>query len=108
MKKNMTNIAVVGSGTVVTKDVPSHALVSGNPARIAGWVCECGNRLNFQDDIATCNSCNKQYKKLEGGIMCHECDCGKNLDQDKDTDADDDCDKQSNNKRKENIKPFEK
>ena len=93
---------------MVTKDVPDHALVLGNPEGIAVWVCECGNRLNFQNDIAACNSCNKQYKKLEGGIKCLKCDCGKNLDQYNDTDAYGDCEKQSNNKLKESFKPFEK
>jgi acetyltransferase-like isoleucine patch superfamily enzyme len=34
--------AMVGMGTVVTKDVPDHALVYGNPMRHAGWVCFCG------------------------------------------------------------------
>jgi UDP-2-acetamido-3-amino-2,3-dideoxy-glucuronate N-acetyltransferase len=37
--------AMVGSGSVVTKDVPDHALVVGNPARIIGWVCACGTKL---------------------------------------------------------------
>ena len=37
--------AMVGAGSVVTHDVPAHALVVGNPARSLGWVCVCGERL---------------------------------------------------------------
>jgi hypothetical protein len=36
-------------------DVPDYALVLGSPARIAGWVCECGHQLDFQDRRATCS-----------------------------------------------------
>jgi UDP-2-acetamido-3-amino-2,3-dideoxy-glucuronate N-acetyltransferase len=35
----------VGAGAVVTKHVPAYALTAGVPARIIGWVCECGERL---------------------------------------------------------------
>jgi UDP-2-acetamido-3-amino-2,3-dideoxy-glucuronate N-acetyltransferase len=38
--------ATVGAGAIVTRTVPGHALVAGNPARRIGWVCACGARLN--------------------------------------------------------------
>ena len=46
--------AMVGAGTVVTRNVSPHRLVYGNPARERGWVCICGRKLNF---INTCASC---------------------------------------------------
>ncbi len=48
--------AMIGAGSVVTKDVRSHALVVGNPARQIGWVCECGARL---DECGKCSECGK-------------------------------------------------
>lgn len=72
--------ALIGAGTVVTKPVPDHALVIGNPGRIVGYVCECGERLemfdsqeavighcystspNTSDCIGVCPKCKKQFK----------------------------------------------
>lgn len=42
--------ALVGAGSVVTKDVPPHAIVVGNPARQVGYACECGGRLEKATD----------------------------------------------------------
>ncbi|RIK47166.1 MAG: N-acetyltransferase [Chloroflexi bacterium] len=37
--------AMIGAGSVVTHDVPAHALMIGSPAFLAGWVCRCGRPL---------------------------------------------------------------
>jgi len=45
--------AMVGSGSVVTRDVPSYGMVLGNPARLMGYVCPCGEQLNEDELLPT-------------------------------------------------------
>jgi len=54
--------AMIGSGAVVTRDVPDYGLVWGNPARLRGYICPCGERLVHEargEDsvIARCPAC---------------------------------------------------
>jgi UDP-2-acetamido-3-amino-2,3-dideoxy-glucuronate N-acetyltransferase len=57
--------AFVGAGATVTKDVPDHALVVGNPGRRIGWVCECAGRLTEE---LTCPDCGKAYRESGRGL----------------------------------------
>jgi UDP-2-acetamido-3-amino-2,3-dideoxy-glucuronate N-acetyltransferase len=65
--------ATVGAGAVVTRSVPGHALVVGNPARRIGWVCDCGRRLTddggspvgptpVEGEPLTCSTCGRSFE----------------------------------------------
>jgi UDP-2-acetamido-3-amino-2,3-dideoxy-glucuronate N-acetyltransferase len=62
--------AFIGAGAVVTKDVPDFALMVGNPAKVLGYVCKCGQRLEFNPaGQAQCRACNKRYININGTII---------------------------------------
>lgn len=61
----------VGAGSVVTKDIPDYAMVYGNPAKIRGYVCQCGINLlkgNSLEEgrIYECKECQTKYKVCDG------------------------------------------
>ena len=55
--------AFLGAGAVATKDIPGHALATGNPARVTGFLCGCRKKLHFRGGKAKCASCRLGYRK---------------------------------------------
>ena len=61
--------AMIGAGTVVTKDVPDYALVVGNPGKVVGWVSEAGKRLEFDDKgIAFCEKSKRKFQFINNSV----------------------------------------
>jgi UDP-2-acetamido-3-amino-2,3-dideoxy-glucuronate N-acetyltransferase len=65
--------AFVGAGALVSRDVPDYALVYGNPAKIHGWMCYCGVKLNLANDAESvketqCDICGRKYKKNKNSV----------------------------------------
>ncbi len=64
--------AMIGAGSVVTKNVPPHALAYGNPAKIRGFVCRCGRKLDETERtrksvLMKCCRCDEKFEiPIEG------------------------------------------
>lgn len=63
----------IGAGAVVTGDVPDYALVYGNPARLHGYVCSCGEKLPLSARVrmrarVECAACGRVYAKRDGVV----------------------------------------
>lgn len=59
--------ALIGAGSVVTKDIPSHAMAYGNPAEVRGFACKCGKKLKEEGKkqnfvLMKCPICGEKYK----------------------------------------------
>jgi UDP-2-acetamido-3-amino-2,3-dideoxy-glucuronate N-acetyltransferase len=68
--------AMIGMGSVVTKPVPDFALMAGNPARLIGYVCRCGEPVVNSDSSSyapgltvVCASCRREYSLGEGKLL---------------------------------------
>lgn len=53
--------AIVGAGSIITKDVPDYSIVYGNPGQIQGYLCKCMNKLSKENNHYTCKICKRMY-----------------------------------------------
>ncbi|MDP7034658.1 MAG: acyltransferase [Planctomycetota bacterium] len=55
--------AFIAAGSVVTRSVPAHGMIRGNPGRLVGFVCECAAALDFVEGRACCGDCGREFDR---------------------------------------------
>jgi len=66
--------AMIGAGSVVTKNVAPYSLCFGNPAVFRGFICKCGRKLNGKVDPGNDKETNEKTEKRNS--VLYECECG--------------------------------
>jgi UDP-2-acetamido-3-amino-2,3-dideoxy-glucuronate N-acetyltransferase len=72
----LNEYCIVAAGAVIVANVPAFALATGNPGRVTGYVCKCGQRLEVGKtprqgngvEVIQCRFCNKTYE-LQPGVI---------------------------------------
>src|SRR5436190_1720308 len=65
---NIGDHCFIESGVTVTRNVPRHALVIGAPARLRGWVCQCGLPLILSEATARCAECEFVFTNFDAPV----------------------------------------
>jgi acetyltransferase-like isoleucine patch superfamily enzyme len=59
---------MVGAAATVTRSLPPYALAVGSPARIRGWVCQCGQPIEFSNGAARCSGCELEFRQVDDAV----------------------------------------
>ncbi len=68
---NIGDHCYVGTGAVVTRDLPPHSLAYGSPAKAMAQVCVCRAKIKFENGMATCDRCLRKYNLSAEGTVQH-------------------------------------